>query len=314
MERTLAWLTACRRLARDYERDPKISEAIIRWAAIAGNGPPSHPQGPRSATSPNRLRLTKIDYLKHALSSTGMSEIDYLTVNRANWNGRVDIHVTSDFYDVPGFKAGADPLRDFEIDEVGDVTGKSLVHLQCHFGLDTLAWARRGAQVSGLDLSEKAIETATALAQECGLQARFVAADVYDAPTALKDTYDIVYTGIGALVWLPDLWRWAEVVATLLKPGGLQHARPVGWIKAPFGLAVGRVLLGCGDVPLPGQHLERLDLRSVRCAHLASSVPAGFLDCSAEKARNSRAAALLMYACARSRCARAICLSQVASP
>ncbi|WP_327105913.1 class I SAM-dependent methyltransferase [Nonomuraea glycinis] len=152
-----------------------------------------------------------------------MSEIDYLTVNRANWDGRVDIHVASDFYDVAGFKAGADPLRDFEIDEVGDVSGKSLVHLQCHFGLDTLAWARRGARVSGLDLSEKAIETATALARECGLQARFVAADVCDAPAALKDTYDIVYTGIGALVWLPDLWRWAEVVATLLKPGGFLY-------------------------------------------------------------------------------------------
>ncbi|MGN9779829.1 class I SAM-dependent methyltransferase [Nonomuraea sp. ZG12] len=129
-----------------------------------------------------------------------MSEIDYLSVNRANWNGRVAIHVASDFYDVAGFKAGGDPLRDFEIDEVGDVTGKSLVHLQCHFGLDTLAWARRGARVSGLDLSDKAVETATALARECDLEARFVAADVYDAPIALGDTYDIVYTGIGALV------------------------------------------------------------------------------------------------------------------
>jgi SAM-dependent methyltransferase len=152
-----------------------------------------------------------------------MSEIDYLTVNRANWNERVAIHVASDFYDVPGFRAGADPLRSFEVEEVGDVTGKSLAHLQCHFGLDTLAWARRGAQVSGLDLSEKAIETATALAQECELQARFVAADVYDAPAALGGTYDIVYTGIGALVWLPDLWRWAEVVAALLKPGGFLY-------------------------------------------------------------------------------------------
>ncbi|GAA3579254.1 class I SAM-dependent methyltransferase [Nonomuraea rosea] len=152
-----------------------------------------------------------------------MSEIDYLAVNRANWNDRVPIHVASDFYDVPGFKAGREPLRDFEIDEVGDVTGKSLAHLQCHFGLDTLAWARRGAQVSGLDLSERAVETATELAQECGLDARFVAADVYDAPAALGGAYDIVYTGIGALVWLPDMRRWAEVVAALLKPGGFLY-------------------------------------------------------------------------------------------
>ncbi|GAA4511368.1 MULTISPECIES: class I SAM-dependent methyltransferase [Nonomuraea] len=152
-----------------------------------------------------------------------MSEIDYLAVNRANWDERVAIHVASDFYDVPGFKAGGDPLRDFEIEEVGDVAGKSLAHLQCHFGLDTLAWARRGAQVCGLDLSEKAVETATALAEECGLEARFVAADVYDAPVALGGAYDIVYTGIGALVWLPDMRRWAEVVAALLKPGGFLY-------------------------------------------------------------------------------------------
>ncbi|MFC4117707.1 class I SAM-dependent methyltransferase [Nonomuraea zeae] len=152
-----------------------------------------------------------------------MSEIDYLAVNRANWNDRVPIHVASDFYDVPGFKAGRDPLRGFEIGEVGDVTGKSLAHLQCHFGLDTLGWARRGAHVSGLDLSERAVEAAAALARECGLEARFVAADVYDAPAALGGSYDIVYTGIGALVWLPDMRRWAEVVAALLKPGGFLY-------------------------------------------------------------------------------------------
>ncbi|WP_214320298.1 class I SAM-dependent methyltransferase [Nonomuraea sediminis] len=148
---------------------------------------------------------------------------DYLTVNRANWDGRVPIHVASDYYDVEGFKAGGDPLRSFELDEVGDVRGKSLVHLQCHFGLDTLAWARHGARVTGLDFSGKAVDAARRIAADCELEARFVAADVYDAVEALGETYDIVYTGIGALVWLPDLTRWAETVAALLNPGGFLY-------------------------------------------------------------------------------------------
>ncbi|MEV0380843.1 class I SAM-dependent methyltransferase [Nonomuraea sp. NPDC050643] len=148
---------------------------------------------------------------------------DYLQVNRANWNARVPIHVGSDFYDVEGFKAGGSPLRPFEIEEVGEVSGRRLAHLQCHFGLDTLAWARLGAEVTGLDLSDAAIEQATRIAAECGIPARFVTADVYDAAEALGETYDIVYTGIGALVWLPDLTRWAETVAALLRPGGFLY-------------------------------------------------------------------------------------------
>src|SRR5919199_4633099 len=107
--------------------------------------------------------------------------MDYLDVNRANWNARVPIHVASDFYDVEGFKAGRNVIRPFERDEVGDVAGRSLVHLQCHFGLDTLSWARLGATVTGLDFSEAAVEAARALAAESGIAARFVAADVYDA-------------------------------------------------------------------------------------------------------------------------------------
>ncbi|MGP4098215.1 class I SAM-dependent methyltransferase [Nonomuraea sp. KM90] len=148
---------------------------------------------------------------------------DYLQVNRANWNARVPIHVSSAFYDVDGFKAGRSRLREFEVEEVGEVAGRRLVHLQCHFGLDTLSWARLGAEVTGLDFSDPAIEQARKIAGECGIPARFVTADVYDAPEALGETYDIVYTGIGALVWLPDLTRWAETVAALLKPGGFLY-------------------------------------------------------------------------------------------
>jgi SAM-dependent methyltransferase len=148
---------------------------------------------------------------------------DYLAINRANWDDRVPIHVASDFYDVAAFKSGSCTIRPFELLEVGDVTGRDLVHLQCHFGLDTLSWARRGARATGLDLSEAAVAQAGRLAEETGVAARFVAADVYDAPEALGETYDIVYSGIGALVWLPDLTRWARTVARLLRPGGFLY-------------------------------------------------------------------------------------------
>jgi 2-polyprenyl-3-methyl-5-hydroxy-6-metoxy-1,4-benzoquinol methylase len=156
---------------------------------------------------------------------------DYRSVNRAWWDERVPIHAAGEFYDVPGFLAGGDTLREFEKAEVGDVTGRRLVHLQCHFGLDTLSWARRGAAVTGLDFSVPAIETARELAARCGLDARFVVSDVYDAQAALGETYDIVYTGLGALCWLPDLERWARVAAGLVRPGGfvyLSEFHPAG--------------------------------------------------------------------------------------
>jgi SAM-dependent methyltransferase len=149
---------------------------------------------------------------------------DWRTLNRASWDERVPVHVASRFYDVEGFKAGRSHLRAIEIDEVGDVTGRSLVHLQCHFGLDTLSWAREGARVTGLDFSEPAIETARALAGELAIDADFVVADVYDAVAALDGRrFDVVYTGRGALNWLPDIEAWAGVAAALLAPGGILY-------------------------------------------------------------------------------------------
>ncbi|POX44429.1 SAM-dependent methyltransferase [Streptomyces sp. Ru71] len=144
------------------------------------------------------------------------------------WDERVPLHAAGDFYDLAGFRAGADPLRDFEIAEVGDVTGRTLVHLQCHMGLDTLSWARRGAaRVVGLDFSEPAVEQARSLAADLGYgpeRAAFVTADVLDAAQALPEpSYDIVYTGTGALCWLPDVRRWAEAAATLVAPGGFLY-------------------------------------------------------------------------------------------
>ena len=155
-----------------------------------------------------------------------MSDAGWLQRNRENWDDRVRVHAASDFYDLPGFRAGASTLRAFELEEVGDVHGKRLLHLQCHMGQDTLSWARRGADVTGLDFSAEAVRTAQALAGDVGLtdRARFVVSDVYEAPAALGgERFDIVYTGLGALVWLPDLPRWARTVSSLLGDGGMLY-------------------------------------------------------------------------------------------
>jgi SAM-dependent methyltransferase len=157
-----------------------------------------------------------------------------LELNRTWWDERVPIHVGSAFYDVEGFRAGGSTLRAFELEEVGDVRGKRLAHLQCHFGLDSLSWARAGASVAGLDFSGPAVEAANALAAETGLDARFVEANVYDAVEALGgELFDVVYTGLGAINWLPDLGRWAEVVASLIDEGGflyLTEFHPFTWV------------------------------------------------------------------------------------
>jgi 2-polyprenyl-3-methyl-5-hydroxy-6-metoxy-1,4-benzoquinol methylase len=157
-------------------------------------------------------------------------------VNRAWWDERVPIHVGSAFYDVDGFRAGGSSLRPFEVEEVGDVAGKRLVHLQCHFGLDTISWARAGASVVGLDFSRPAVEAGSALAAETGLDARFVCANLYDAVDALEGArFEIVYTGLGALNWLPDIERWAAIVAELLEPDGMLYVsefHPFTWVFA----------------------------------------------------------------------------------
>jgi SAM-dependent methyltransferase len=146
---------------------------------------------------------------------------EWLEVNRDMWDERVPIHVASALYDVEAFVAGRSSLRPFELAELPDVRGRTLVHPQCHFGEDTLSWARLGAQVTGLDFSGQAVEAARALAARCGLEADFVEANVYDAAHALGGRrFDIVYTGLGAINWLPDIERWASVMASLAAPGG----------------------------------------------------------------------------------------------
>ena len=144
---------------------------------------------------------------------------DYLEKNRDLWNTWTKVHVTSDFYDVEGFKQGESRLRPWIVQEVGDVRGKSLLHLQCHFGLDTLSWARLGAEVTGVDFSDEAITRARALADELGINATFVHSNVLELIGRLDERFDVVFTSFGVLGWLPDLTRWADVVAYHLKPG-----------------------------------------------------------------------------------------------
>ena len=157
----------------------------------------------------------------------------WLELNKESWNERAPINVRSDFYDNDAFKAGRSSLVNGELDIIGDVSGKALLHLQCHFGQDTLSWARAGAIVTGLDFSEAAITVARSLAHELGINAKFVVSNVYDAPTTLSRQYDVVYTGIGSLCWLPDVTAWAQVVSALLQPGGelyLVEFHPIEWI------------------------------------------------------------------------------------
>jgi SAM-dependent methyltransferase len=147
-----------------------------------------------------------------------------LEQNKAHWNEVTPIHVNSTFYDMAGFKAGnSRMIMPFEPEEVGDVRGKSLLHLQCHIGMDTLAWARLGAKVTGVDFSCEAIKAARKLSKEIGIKARFIESDIHTLPDALTGKFDIVYTGGGAICWLPDLARWAKIIARFLKRGGFVY-------------------------------------------------------------------------------------------
>ena len=143
-----------------------------------------------------------------------------IAANLIHWNELAKIHERpSEYYDVEAFRAGGSSLRPLERNEVGDVRGKSLLHLQCHFGLDTLSWARLGARVTGVDLSESALERARTLAADCGLDARFICAEI-DSTDTFGETFDIVFTSFGTTVWLPDLDRWARLIARSLSLDG----------------------------------------------------------------------------------------------
>lgn len=164
---------------------------------------------------------------------------DYRDVNRANWDERAPVHAASAFYGLHRFADDPHFLSEvvrFDRPLLGDVTGLDGVHLQCHIGSDTVSLARLGARMTGLDFSAAALAEARQLARDADADVRFVQSDVYDATAALDGaTYDLVFTGIGALCWLPDIRRWADVVASLLRPGGrlyLREGHPVLWSLA----------------------------------------------------------------------------------
>lgn len=157
----------------------------------------------------------------------------YFEVNRQLWDKRVAIHLNSEFYDVPSFKAGKTSLNKIELEALGDVKEKSLLHLQCHFGMDTISWSRAGARVTGIDFSEEAITAAKKLASEVGITADFICSDVYELPEKLNTKFDIVFTSYGVIGWLPNLEKWAEVINKFLKPGGIffiAEFHPVLWM------------------------------------------------------------------------------------
>jgi len=146
---------------------------------------------------------------------------DYFKANKKLWDEYARIHYESDNYNVKEFLSGETTLKPYELKELTEVKGKSLLHLQCHFGLDTLSWAREGAIVTGVDFSDVGIRKAKSLAKEVNINANFICSNIYDLPEVLHEKFDIVYTSIGVICWLPDLKRWAEIIAYYLKPGGI---------------------------------------------------------------------------------------------
>jgi SAM-dependent methyltransferase len=165
---------------------------------------------------------------------TSTTGLDYLRINRANWDSRVPLHERG--YRLERYTTDPRLLSDvvrFDVPRLGDIQGLDVIHLQCHIGTDTLSLARLGARVTGLDFSPPALDVARRLADDCGEAIELVCAEVYDAVDAVgAERFDLVYTGIGALCWLPDVGRWAEVVAALLRPGGrlfMREGHPVVW-------------------------------------------------------------------------------------
>ncbi len=167
--------------------------------------------------------------------------------NQALWEAWTAVHAAGDFYDLEGFRTGGIRLRDDEVKAVGDVQGRSLLHLQCHFGIDTLSWARLGARVTGADFSPAAIRLAKELAADLGFaDARFVESNVYDLPDHLDGAFDVVYTSRGVLGWLPDIRGWARVVAHFVAPGGtffITEIHPVAQVFENEGVAPGELRL-----------------------------------------------------------------------
>ncbi len=157
----------------------------------------------------------------------------YFNANRATWNEKVKVHAASEMYNLDDFKKGKSSLMSYELDALGDVKGKSLLHLQCHFGMDTLSWSRMGAKCTGIDLSDEGIKLAKSLNIELNLDAQFVCCNVLETSNFIEDRFDIVFTSYGVIGWLPDLKPWGQMIAERLKPGGsffMAEFHPIVWM------------------------------------------------------------------------------------
>jgi ubiquinone/menaquinone biosynthesis C-methylase UbiE len=160
-------------------------------------------------------------------------EIDYIEINKQSWNNRTDFHVNSSFYDMDSFYKGKNSLNDIELNLLGNLKGKSILHLQCHFGQDSISLQRLGAEVVGVDLSDKSIEMANEIALKTNSNAKFICSDLYNLPNVLDKQFDIVYSSYGTIGWLPDLDKWASVIQHFLKPNGkfvFVEFHPVVWM------------------------------------------------------------------------------------
>lgn len=160
-------------------------------------------------------------------------EKEYFNVNRETWNRKVQVHAQSELYDMESFKNGKSSLMHYELEALGNVEGKSILHLQCHFGQDTLSWSRLGAECVGVDISEEAIKLAEELNDELNLNAKFVCCNVLDIAEHINDTFDIVFTSYGTIGWLPDLKPWGQLIADRLKPNGVFYIvdfHPLVWM------------------------------------------------------------------------------------
>lgn len=161
------------------------------------------------------------------------SEQNYIEINRQSWNTKTEVHLQSEFYDLEGFMNGKTSLNEIELNLLGNINEKTILHLQCHFGQDTISLSRLGATVTGVDLSDKAIENAKQIAAKTDSTATFICCDMYDLPNHLDQPFDIVFTSYGTIGWLPDLDKWAKIVSRFLKPNGqfvFVEFHPVVWM------------------------------------------------------------------------------------
>lgn len=158
---------------------------------------------------------------------------NYKEINRHAWNLKTNIHIDSDFYDNSSFIEGRNTLQDIELEILGNIKGKKILHLQCHFGQDSISLARMGADVTAVDISENAIDKGIELAGRLGFDINFICSDIYDLPKVLDQKFDIVFTSYGVVGWLPDLKEWGKLIANYLKPEAqfvLVEFHPLVWI------------------------------------------------------------------------------------